>query len=80
MVKLFNIQLQGKVISCDYTPENSELAGHIEIDTNSEEITNIQYSNYQYGKKMYVSQARQKLIEIFKSGEPFPKQTVSIWY
>ena len=47
MVKLFNIQLQGKVISCDYTPENSELAGHIEIDTNSEEIINIQYSNYQ---------------------------------
>lgn len=80
MVKLFNIQLQGKVISCDYLPEDSKLQGHIEVNIKTEEIETVVYSKYEYAKKMYASFARRKLIDIYKDGKPFPDQAASMWY
>lgn len=79
MVKLFNILLNGNTISCDYTPENSKQAGHLSMNINTKELTNISYSKYEYGKKLYVSHVRKKLAEIINMAE-LPKEVVAIWY
>lgn len=50
MVKLFNILLNGNTISCDYTPENSKQAGHVSMNINTKELTNISYYKYEYEK------------------------------
>lgn len=70
MVKLFNILLNGNTISCDYTPENSKQAGHVSMNINTKELTDISYSKYEYGKK---------LAEIINMAE-LPNEAVAIWY
>ncbi|MCH5299013.1 MAG: hypothetical protein J1E96_04535 [Ruminococcus sp.] len=80
MVKIFNIALRGKTISCDYLPEDSTLKGHIEVNTETGEIETVVYSKYKYAKETYASFAKRKLIDVYKDGEPFPDQAVSMWY
>lgn len=80
MVKIFNIELHGKTIGCDYLPEDSTSKGHIEVNTETEKIETVIYSEYEYAKKMYVSFASRKLIDVYKNGEPFPDQAISMWY
>ena len=79
MVKLFNILLNGNTISCDYTPENSKQAGHVSMNINTKELTNISYSKYEYEKNYIVSHVRKKLAEIINMAE-LPKEVVAIWY
>lgn len=79
MVKLLNILLNKNIISCDYAPENCNQTGHVDMDIITKELINITYSEYEYGKKMYVSHVRKKLIEIINMSE-IPAETVAIWY
>ena len=80
MVYLFNILQSGNEISCDYIPENSDKKGHIVVNVKSHEITQIEFSDYEYGKKMYASRVRAKLEELLNSSDVIPKETVSVWY
>ena len=80
MVELINIKLNGNVISCDYIPEQSGMEGTVFVDTKSEEISKVNYSEYEYGKKMYVAHVRSKLIELFLAGNPIPNSATSIWF
>lgn len=80
MVKIFNIKENNTVISCNYTPEDSTSMGHIEIDKNTQEITSVKYSDYEYGKKMYVAQVRAKILEFINFKIPFPKEITATWY
>ncbi len=80
MVRLFNILLSDNEISCDYTPETSDKKGHIVVDVKSYEIKKIEFSDYEYGKKMYASRVRSKLEELLNKNEPVPKEAISIWY
>lgn len=80
MVEIFNIQINENIISCDYSPERSGLYGKVSVDVNSEEITDIKYSEYKYGKKTYVAFVRRKLLELVKSDNPIPNKTASTWY
>ncbi len=80
MVHLFNISVQNNEISCDYTPEHSEKIGHVVVDTESLEVKKVEFSAYEYGKKMYVAHVRQKLEEIYTSGKTIPKEAAVIWY
>lgn len=80
MVKIYNIELNGNIISCDYLPEDSKLQGHIEVNIKTEEIETVVYSKYEYAKKMYASFARRKLIDVYKNGELFPDKIISMWY
>ncbi len=80
MVHLLNIIQSGNEISCDYDPESSGKKGHIVVDVNSYEITEIDFSNYEYGKKMYASRVRAKLEELLNASDDIPKEAVSIWY
>lgn len=80
LVHLFNILMTNDEISCDYTPETSNKTGHIVVDKKSREIKRIEFSDYEYGKKMYAAHVRLKLDELLNSKEPLPKETVSAWY
>ena len=80
LVHLFNILMTNDEISCDYTPDTSDKVGHIVVDKKSREIKSIEFSGYEYGKKMYASHVRSKLDELLNSKEPVPKETFSVWY
>ncbi len=80
MVRLFNIMLNNNTISCDYEPEKSGKSGHITVSLKTQEILNIQFSEYEYGKKIYVSCAYFKLLEILKFKTEIPKETFAICF
>ena len=40
----------------------------------------IEFSKYEYGKKMYVAHVREKLSELLDKGQPIPKEAIVIWY
>ncbi len=69
MVRIFNIIHKDNKISCNYEPEKSGKYGYVEIDTESMEIAKLTYSDYEYGKKMYVAQVRNKIEEAFRKNE-----------
>lgn len=80
MVHLFNISIENNIASCDYTPETSDKVGHVVVDLKTEEVSRVDYSEYEFGKGMYVAHVRSKLLELFKSSEAVPKETTAIWY
>ncbi|MFR1842517.1 MAG: hypothetical protein ACLUV3_00785 [Oscillospiraceae bacterium] len=80
MVQLFNIMSDGKYISCDYIPEQSGESGHIVVDLNTEEVSSVTFSNYEYGKKMYIARVRSKLLQLVNSGNRIPSEATAIWY
>lgn len=80
MVELFNIQADDNYISCDYSPEQSGLIGSVTVNVDTEEVERVDYSEYEYGKKMYVAHVRAKLMEIFISGKPIPEKAIAQWF
>ena len=78
MVSLLNILYDGNSISCDYIPENSNDVGKVTVDAKTREITNVEFSKYEYGKKMYVAHVRAKLSELLDIGQPIPEETTAI--
>ena len=79
MVKLFNILISKDNISCDNTPEDCTEAGHVTMNIKSQEIIDVKYSEYEYGKKLYVAHVRKKLAELTQLSE-IPKEVIAIWY
>ena len=79
MVKLFNITVNKNTISCDYIPENCAKVGHVTMNINSQEIIDVKYSEYEYGKNLYVAHVRKKLAEIISLPE-IPKEAIAVWY
>lgn len=80
MVELFNIKLDGNIISCDYSPEHSGKVGKIAVNTDTGEIVTKEYSEYDKGMTLFTSQVIAKLMELFRSGEPIPEKAVSVFY
>ena len=80
MVNLFNILYDGNSISCDYIPENSNEIGRVTVNAKTREVTDIEFSKYEYGKKMYVAHVRSKLSELLDLGQPIPKEATAIWF
>ena len=80
MVSLFNIIFDGNSISCDYIPENSNNIGKVTVDAETREVTNVEFSKYEHGKKMYVAHVRKKLSELLDIGQPIPNEAKAIWY
>lgn len=80
MVRLFNILFDGNSISCDYFPENSNDIGKVTVDAKTREVTNVEFSEYEHGKKMYVAHVRAKLSELLDMGQPIPKEAQAIWF
>lgn len=79
MVRLFDIKKYDNKISCSYTPETSSLKGFVEVDVKTQEVTNVDFSQYEFGKKMYVSHVRAKLAELLTL-KKIPKEIVVNWY
>lgn len=80
MVRLLNILLNDNSISCDYIPENSNDIGKVTVDVATRQVINIEFSKYEYGKKMYVAHVRAKLSELLDIGQPIPNEAIVIWY
>lgn len=80
MVSLFNIIFDGNSISCNYIPENSSDIGKVTVDAKTREVTNVEFSKYEHGKKMYVAHVRKKLSELLDIGQPIPNEAKAIWY
>ena len=80
MVRIFNIIHENGEIICDYVPETSDSIGHIVVDDTSLEVKDVKYSEYEYGKKMYVSHVRAKLAELLTSKAQIPKEICAVWY
>jgi hypothetical protein len=82
MVEIFDIVVDDieNTISCSYSPENSGLCGTIVINTLSGEVINIEFSQYEYGKEMYVALVKSKLIELFKSDKPMPNRATAMCF
>ena len=76
----FNIIFDGNSISCDYIPENSNNIGKVTVDAKTREVTNVEFSKYEHGKKMYVAHVRKKLSELLDIGQPIPNEAKAIWY
>ena len=79
MVKIFDIKKTDNKISCSYTPETSSLKGFVEVDAKTQEVTNVEYSKYEYGKKMYIAHVRSKLAELLTASK-IPKEIIVNWY
>lgn len=80
MVELINIKRNRDIISCDYIPENSGKVGKVSVDIKSQEVNDFQYSEYEYGKNMYVAHVRAKLVELLNTAEKIPSKATAIWY
>lgn len=78
MVILENIKLNNEGIECDYNPEKSGKIGHINLKRDGD--TDIQYSDYGYGKQTYAHKAINKLKELLKDVENVPSQAAVTWY
>ena len=78
MVKLFNIQLQGKFISCDYLPEDSKLCGHIEVNIINKEIKSISYPEGYEWCTAHTSKAKWFLLSLLGS-EEIPTEKTLMW-
>ena len=80
MVRLFNIKRNQDSISCDYEPENSNQIGHVIIDNTTCDVKDVDFPDYEYGKKMYVSHVRSALENALNSKKPFPEEIICNWY
>ena len=80
MVKLFNIQKDKETISCNYTPEDSNLEGFVEMNLKTKEPTNITYSKFSVGEDMYVAHVCSKLRELITSNKSLPDTVTVVWY
>lgn len=74
MVKIFDITQKGDIISCSYTPETSDLKGYVEVDMKTHEVKSVKYSEYEYGKKMYVAHVRSKYQNCLVQNNHFQKK------
>ena len=80
MVDIFNIKRENNVVFCNYIPENSGKIGFVEIDAITHEVINVDYSDYEYGKRLFVSEVRAKIEELLKLNKPLPTDTKSICF
>ena len=80
MVHLTNITFDDESISCNYEPEKSGKMGKVVVDKANEEVKSVSYSDYEFGKKMYVAHVRSKLCELMKLGGDIPKEAVAVWF
>lgn len=80
MIRLFNIVINDKQISCDYEPEQSGKSGHLSVSLLTQEVSNYRFSEYEYGKKFYLSHAYVKLLDLINSKNQIPHEAYSICY
>lgn len=78
MVIIENIKLNSEGIQCDYNPEKSGKMGHINL--NADGSTNIQYSDYEYGKQTYAQKTIDKLKQLLEHTDNIPNSTAVTWY
>lgn len=81
MVKLKNIKRNGKIISCDYYPESTDLKGYIAVDIDKKTFIDYVESTFDGGfaPATYARYAKMRLLDI-ADDNPLPKETVAMWY
>jgi hypothetical protein len=77
MLKLTNIERVGENIRANYTPEDSDEVGMLEL--NGKDIVDSQITSYDSPFKFYLRQAAYALNEIADEPET-PKTRLVMWY
>lgn len=80
MVRIFNIFKDDEKICCNYEPEKSGKIGYIELSADASQVLKVDYSEYPYALKTYVTQVRSKISEALKNSESLPEKMYSVWY
>lgn len=77
MVRLKNIEINDKIAKADFTPENTGLWGHIEVDLSTREV--IEVKHVPEYEMFYPSHAKRKLIEMAEAGDA-QTECLVMWY
>lgn len=77
MVRLKNIEIGDKSAKADFTPEDTGLWGHIEVNLSTEEIAFVKHvPEYEM---FYPGHVKRKLIEMAKTGDT-QTECLVMWY
>ena len=80
MLRIFNIEVKKDRICCNYEPEKSGRTGYIEMNADATEILKVDYSEYEFSKKTYVAQARNKIATVLNNSGHLPNELYAVWY
>lgn len=77
MLKLKNIKIKNNIAQADFTPENTGLWGHIEVDLSTQEVIAVKHvPEYEM---FYPGHAKRKLIEMAQTRDNRTECLV-MWY
>lgn len=76
MLKLKNIKIKNNIAQADFSPENTNIWGHIEVNLQSREITSC--NNVEGYGSSYRAHAKWKLVELAQTNEP-PTECLVMW-
>lgn len=79
MVLLKNIKKINQIISCEYYPEGKCEKGVLKIDTNNNEVIELERSLEDEDIDMYIRHAKLKLIEL-AGKKKIPEEYCCAWY
>ncbi len=79
MLRLINIEKTNDMIRAEYTPEDSEEIGMVEISRDSEDIINSRKTSFDEPIENYLRQAANALRKMLSESDP-PKTRLVMWY
>ncbi len=79
MIKLKNIVIDGKKISCDIIPEDCKEKGYMQVDIEKNDVEEVVLpAGYEWCKN-HVQHAKQYLLNAFSSQKEIPKEKTLMW-
>lgn len=79
MLRLINIEKTDDIIRAEYTPEDSEEIGMVELSVRSEEIITSRKTSYDEPIGSYLRHAANALRKMIREPE-LPKTRLVMWY
>lgn len=79
MLRLINIEKTAKTIRAEYTPEDSEELGMVELSRENEDVLRSVKTSYDEPVENYLHQAVNALRKMLKESE-IPKTRLVMWY
>lgn len=82
MVRLMNIQLSEKIISCNFFPEGSEAPGYLSVDVETNKVKEYYLPDgYEYCEN-HLHKAKDRLLQCIATNQIPPKEEALLvmWY
>lgn len=81
MVRIFDINIVGNVLSFRYHPESSNASGYVEMDTTDYKVLKYELAPFECPNPMfYVGLAKTKIQLLLMEGKPIPPSLMSAIY